>query len=229
MTRIGRPGLSAAQKSELWTRWKNGESLGDIGRALGKHAASVFTAVVAKGGIAPVIRHQRLGSLTKSEREEISRGLFAGYSQHRIASDLGRSASTVSQEVRRNGGRRNTGAIKVKDRALQSALRPKPCFLSMHRVVQAIVTEKSQEQWSPQQIAGWLKITFDRDETIQRSHETIYKSLFIQASGVLKKELRAGPSTQRSGYAAGQNGQHSGADPWPDYRCCVDPRQACRD
>ncbi len=191
MPRTGRPGLSAAQKSELWTRWKNGESLSDIGRALGKHAASVFTVVVAKGGIAPVIRRRRLGSLTKSEREEISRGLCAGHSQHRIAYDLGRSASTVSREVRRNGGRGAYRAVKAEDRALQSALRPKPCFLATHPVVRSIVAAKLQEQWSPQQIAGWLRITFDGDETMQISHETIYKSLFIQARGVLKKELMA--------------------------------------
>ena len=80
MPRTGRPGLSAEQKLELWTRWKNGESLSDIGRALGKHAASVFTIVVAKGGIAPAIRRRRPGSLMQSEREEISRGSCAGHS-----------------------------------------------------------------------------------------------------------------------------------------------------
>ena len=84
----------------------------------------------------------------------------------------------------------HTRAVKAEDRALQSALRPKPCFLSMHPVVRAIVTDKLQEQWSPQQIAGWLRITFDGDD-MQISHETIYKSLFNQARGVLKKELRA--------------------------------------
>lgn len=97
MARTGRPGLSTTQKQELWTRWKNGESLSDIGRALGKHAASVFAVVVTKGGIAPAIRRRRPDALTPSEREEISRGLCAGRSQHRIACDLGRSASTVSR------------------------------------------------------------------------------------------------------------------------------------
>jgi DNA-binding CsgD family transcriptional regulator len=104
MSGTGRPGLSAAQKLELWTLWKNGESLSDIGRALGKHAALVFAVVVAKGGIAPAIRRRRPGSLTQSEREEISRGLSAGNSQYRIAFDLGRSASTISQKITRNGG-----------------------------------------------------------------------------------------------------------------------------
>ena len=188
MPRIGRPGLSAVQKLELWTRWKNGESLSDIGRALDKHPASVFIVVVAKDGIAPSIRHRRFGSLTKSEREEISRELCDGYSQHRIASDLRRLASTVIREVRRNGV--HTRAVKAEDRALQSALRPKPCFLSMHPVMRAIVADKLQEQWSPQQIVGWLRITFDGDD-MQISHETIYKSLFNQARGVLKKELWA--------------------------------------
>ncbi|WP_093734178.1 IS30 family transposase [Sulfitobacter litoralis] len=191
MPRTGRPGLSAEQKLELWTRWKNGESLSDIGRALGKHAASVFTIVVAKGGIAPAIRRRRPGSLTQSEREEISRGLSAGHSQQRIASVLGRSASTISREITRNDGRQAYRAAKAEERAMQSALRPKPCFLSTHSALRAMVAQKLQEQWSPQQIAGWLKITFDGDETMHVSHETIYKSLFIQARGVLKKELMA--------------------------------------
>jgi len=191
MPRTGRPGLSAEQKLELWTRWKNGESLSDIGRALGKHAASVFTIVVAKGGIAPAIRRRRPGSLTQSEREEISRGLSAGHSQQRIASVLGRSASTISREIARNDGRQAYRAAKAEERAMQSALRPKPCFLSTHSALRAMVAQKLQEQWSPQQIAGWLKITFDGDETMHVSHETIYKSLFIQARGVLKKELMA--------------------------------------
>tara|TARA_R110002049_G_scaffold234486_1_gene407722 strand:+ start:5095 stop:6255 length:1161 start_codon:yes stop_codon:yes gene_type:complete len=191
MPRTGLPGLSAEQKLELWTRWKNGESLSDIGRALGKHAASVFTIVVAKGGIAPAIRRRRPGSLTQSEREEISRGLSAGHSQQRIASVLGRSASTISREITRNDGRQAYRAAKAEDRAMQSAHRPKPCFLSTHSALRAMVAQKLQEQWSPQQIAGWLKITFDGDETMHVSHETIYKSLFIQARGVLKKELMA--------------------------------------
>ena len=114
MPRTGRTGLSAARKSELWIRWKNGESLSDIGRALGKHAASVFTVVIVKSGIAPAIRHRRLGSLSKLEREEISLGLCVGYSQHRIGYNLGRSASTVSREVRRNGGRVHTVLSKPK-------------------------------------------------------------------------------------------------------------------
>jgi len=191
MPHTGRPGLSAEQKLELWTRWKNGESLSDIGRALGKHAASVFTIVVAKGGIAPAIRRRRPGSLTQSEREEISRGLSAGHSQQRIASVLGRSASTISREITRNDGRQAYRAAKAEERAMQSALRPKPCFLSTHSALRAMVAQKLQEQWSPQQIAGWLKITFDGDETLHVSRETIYKSLFIQARGVLKKELMA--------------------------------------
>ena len=197
MPRTGRPGLSAEHKLELWTRWKNGESLSDIGRALGKHAASVFTIVVAKGGIAPAIKRRRSGSLTQSEREEISRGLSAGHSQQRIASDLGRSASTISREITRNDGRQAYRAAKAEERAMQSALRPKPCFLSTHSALRAMVAQKLQEQWSPQQIAGWLKITFDGDETMHVSHETIYKSLFIQALGVLKKELMAHPRSRR--------------------------------
>ena len=213
MPRTGRPGLSAAKKLELWTRWKNGETLSDIGRALGKHAASVFAVVVAKGGIAPAIRRRRPGSLTQSEREEISRGLSAGHSQHRIAFDLGRSASTISREITRNGGRHTYRTAKAKDRAMQSALRPKPCFVSTHSALRAMVAEKLQEQWSPQQIAGWLRITFGGDETMHVSHETIYKSLFLQARGVLKKELMAHLRSRRimrRGKTASTSGQTRG-------------------
>lgn len=213
MARTGRPGLSTTQKQELWTRWKNGESLSDIGRALGKHAASVFAVVVAKGGIAPAVRRRRPDALTQSEREEISRGLCAGHSQHRIACDLGRSASTVSREVRRNGGRGAYRSVKAEERSLQAALRPKPCFLSAHPLVRAIVAEKLQEKWSPQQISGWLRITYDGDTTMHVSHETIYKSLFIQARGVLKKELMAHLRSRRimrRGKAASTAGQTRG-------------------
>jgi IS30 family transposase len=213
MARTGRPGLSTTQKQELWTRWKNGESLSDIGRALGKHAASVFAVVVAKGGIAPAVRRRRPDALTQSEREEISRGLCAGHSQHRIACDLGRSASTVSREVRRNGGRSGYRSVKAEERSLQAALRPKPCFLSAHPVVRAIVAEKLQEKWSPQQISGWLRITYDGDTAMHVSHETIYKSLFIQARGVLKKELMAHLRSRRimrRGKAASTVGQTRG-------------------
>ena len=189
MARTGRPGLSQQQKNELWQRWKEGQSLSDIGRALGKHAASVFGVLLAKGGIAPRIRLRKAGSLNLLEREEISRGVVAGFSYCVIAKLLGRATSTISREVARNGSRKTYRAISADNNALQRCLRPKPCLLAVFPLLQILVAEKLKCQWSPQQISGWLKAEYPGDRTVQVSHETIYKSLFVQARGVLKKEL----------------------------------------
>jgi IS30 family transposase len=124
-----------------------------------------------------------------AEREEISRGIAVGESMRSIAVTLGRSPSTVSREIRRNGGRRRYRAALAEKRALKSALRPKPCKLAIHEPLRDIVVEKLQLEWSPEQIAGWLKRAHPKEETYQVSHETIYRSLFVQARGVLKKEL----------------------------------------
>ncbi len=188
MARTGRPGLSAEQKRELWARWKDGQSLSDIGRALGKHAGSVFGVLRAKGGIAPPIRKRSRLSLSLAEREEISRGVAAGLSLRRIAAQLGRAPSTVSREVRRNGGPRCYRAAGADERAWHRASRPKPCLLAVNTSLQMLVAAKLQDQWSPQQVSGWLKAGYPDDRAMRVSHETIYKSLFIQARGVLKKE-----------------------------------------
>ena len=191
MARTGRPGLSHAQKAELWRRWKAGETLSDIGRALGKHAASVFGVVAAKGGFAPVARIRKSGSLSLPEREVISRGLVAGRSYGQLGRHLGRAVSTISREVARNGGRRVYRAARAEERALDNARRPKPCLLAFNPPLCNLVAGKLSDQWSPQQIAGWLGTQYPGDASMNVSHETIYKSLFIQARGVLKKELLA--------------------------------------
>lgn len=191
MARTGRPGLSHEQKAELWRRWKAGETLSDIGRAFGKHAASVFGVVAAKGGFAPVPRSRRSGSLSLIEREEISRGLVSGRSFRQLGRDLGRAVSTISREVAKNGGRQAYRAARADERALDRARRPKPCQLAFNPALCKLVAGKLSGQWSPQQIAGWLKAQYPGDPFMNVSHETIYKSLFIQARGVLKKELLA--------------------------------------
>lgn len=191
MARTGRPGLSAEQKRELWSRWKAGQSLSDIGRGLGKHAGSVFGVLAAHGGIMPTPRRRSVLCLGSGEREEISRGLVADFSFRQIAAQLGRPASTISREVSRNGGRRQYRATMAEGRAWHQALRPKPCLLAANPDLRSIVAAKLQDQWSPQQISGWLKIEHSHDRMMQVSHETIYKSLFIQARGVLKRELIA--------------------------------------
>ena len=197
MARTGRPGLSAEQKRELWTRWKDGQSLSDIGRALGKHPGSVFGVVLAKGGIAPPLRKRSRLALTLAEREEVSRGLMAGRSYRQIADQLGRAPSTISREVNRNQGRVRYRATQADERSLHQARCPKRCLLATQHALQMLVAEKLHEQWSPQQVAGWLKTMHGDDSTLRVSHETIYKSLFIQARGVLKKELLAGLRSKR--------------------------------
>lgn len=189
MVRTGRSGLSTAQKAELWARWKEGESLSDIGRALGKHAASVFGVVRRYGGIAPAARHRRPQALTLAERETISRGLAAGLSLRQIASELARAPSTVSREVARNGGVTRYRATDADERAWDHARRPKRCKLACNRRLRQIVARQLQQHWSPEQIAGWLRRTYAEHPSLQVSHETIYRSLFVQSRGVLKTEL----------------------------------------
>lgn len=189
MAQMGRPGLSPHQKDELWARWKAGQSLSDIGRSLGKHAASVFGVLLSKGGIAPPPKVRARRSLSIQDREEISRGLVAGLPLRKIAQGLGRPPSTISREVSRNRGRQKYRAANADERAWRQASRPKPCVLAANRFLQMVVAEKLNDNWSPQQVSGWLKAEYLNDRAMRVSHETIYKSLFVQARGVLKKEL----------------------------------------
>jgi len=184
-------GLSAEQKRDLWARWKGGQSLSEIGRALGKRASSVFGVVRAKGGFAPSARKRREQALTLADREEISRGLVTGRPFSHIAVALRRAPSTIGREVARNGGRLGYRAAAADDRAVECARRPKPCCLADRQKLRTTVARKLQKQWSPEQISGWLKAEYPGDRTMQVSHETIYRSLFIQARGLLRKELSA--------------------------------------
>jgi IS30 family transposase len=176
-------GLSAAQKKELWERWKAGESLTEIGRALEKRTGSIHWALKATGGFAPPERRRPMWALSLSEREEISRGLASGDSMRAIASSLGRSASSVSREVSRNGGRARYRALKAQERAREKARRPKRCLLANNARLRDVVAKKLKEDWSPQQISGWLKRRYPDDEAMHVSHETIYRTLFVQARG----------------------------------------------
>ena len=188
---MGRPGLSWAQKRELWRRWKDGQSLSEIGRALGKHAGSIHGVVKASGGIAPAVRTRAARTLSLAEREEISRGLAVEETTRRIAAGLGRAPSTVSREITRHGGRAKYRAIRADERAWRNAKRPKRCVLAKNLPLQRLVAEKLQDDWSPEQISGWLKRSFPDDDAMRVSPETIYRSLFIQARGVLRLELVA--------------------------------------
>jgi len=173
----------------IWDRWEKGESINAIARDLGRYHSAVQGAMARTGGIRPAPRRRSCLALTLAEREEISRGIVVGHSIRAIASQLGRAPSTVSREIKRNGGRRRYRANKADGAARERALRPKTCKLAQNPALSRIVARKLISRWSPWQIAGWLKRTYADDESLQVSHETIYKTLYIQARGALKKEL----------------------------------------
>jgi IS30 family transposase len=189
MAQMGRPGLSFSEKEDLWRRWKEGQSLSDIGRALSKHPGSIHGVISAHGGIAPATRCRSKRALRSSEREEISRGIAAGLSMRKIAASIQRPPSTISREISRNGGIDRYRANEADERAWEHARRPRPCRLASHRRLQMIVVEKLSRNWSPEQIAGWLKQRYPNDPSMQISHETIYRTLFVQARGALRREL----------------------------------------
>jgi IS30 family transposase len=183
-------GLSAEQKLDVWRRWKAGQTLHEIGRAFGKEHSAIRGLVLRHGGIAAAVRRRALRALRQRARAEISRGLACGSSMRALAKCLERAVSTVSREVARPGGRPEYRASPADGEAWQSALRPKRCLLSVHLKLRNIVASKLILDWSPKQISGWLKIPYPDDESRRVSHQTIYRSLFIQARGALQKELR---------------------------------------
>jgi IS30 family transposase len=178
-----------ADKGLMWDRWEKGESLNSIARHFGRSHSSIQGILARTGGIRPPQRRRSRLALTPAEREEISRGLVIDQSFCAIATSLGRVPSTVSREVKRNGGRRHYRANKADKAAWDRAHRPKTCKLAQNRVLARIVAKKLTLRWAPRQIAGWLKRHYPGDENMQVSHETIYRTLFIQARGALKKEL----------------------------------------
>ena len=190
--------FTAQQKAELWDRWRKGQSAAAISRALERrNKTGVLRIVTLHGGIPPAPRRRDVEALRLEEREEISRGIAACWSIRRIAREIGRSPSTISREIRRNGCRLAYRASWADRRAWDQALRPKPCRLALHRELRWRVAQKLALQWSPEQISGWLKQQFPTNQDMQISHEAIYRSLFVQTRGVLKKELTAHLRTRR--------------------------------
>ncbi|MDC8014669.1 IS30 family transposase [Tahibacter soli] len=189
--------LSQAERQEVWRRFRAGESLRQIARGLSRNASSVTDLVKARGGVAPMASRRSARTLTLHDREHISRGLVAGDSFRQIACELGRPTSTISREVGRHGGRQGYRAVLADERAWQRARRPKVCRLARSHRLRHQVASKLRQDWSPNQIAQWLKLEHPHEPEQRVSHETIYRSLFIQARGALKKELMTHLRSQR--------------------------------
>jgi len=189
MQRVQRLRMSANDRMVIWEQWTRGASLSEIGRTLGRVPAAVFHVVRARGGVPPPGRFRSTRALTGSDREEISRGLAEGRSFQQLGVHLGRPTSTVSREVGRHGGRQGYRAAAADAATWARACRPQRCRLATRPVLRAQVATKLAADWSPQQIAGWLTRTYPDDPDMQVSHETIYRSLFVQSRGVLKQEL----------------------------------------
>jgi IS30 family transposase len=189
---------SHAQKQAMWDRWQRGESLKSIGRAFNRGSSSIYGVLSRSGGIRPPTRSRSCLALSLAEREEISRGVASDLSLRAIALQLGRAPSTISREVKRHGGRDHYRASDAEQLTWDRAHRPKRCKLADSPFLRRTISAKLRRGWAPQQIAGWLTRTYPGDETKHVSHETIYRSLFIQARGVLKKELLQYLRTQRT-------------------------------
>lgn len=181
--------LSEEQHRTLWRLWREGGTCGAIGAAINVQGATVYYVVTSRGGIPPRERTRAPGALCFAEREEISRGIAAGDSVRGIARGLCRSAGTITRELQRNGGREAYRAVAAEAMAWQRAKRPKVCRLASTALLRRAVETKLRIDWSPQQIAQWLKARYPGDPQMQVSHETIYRTLYVQARGGLKKEL----------------------------------------
>lgn len=187
----GRPGrVTWAQRADLWRRWQAGESLSEIARALGTWSSVVFWILRQHGGIAPPPRTRAARVLSSAEREEISRAVAAGASVRAIAAQVHRAPSTISRELARHGGRAQYRAATADAAAWRRARRPKPCRLALEPRLGRLVAAKLRADWSPCQIAGWLARTYPNAPRMHVSHETIYRTLYVQARGVLKRELQ---------------------------------------
>jgi IS30 family transposase len=168
--------LSPTQRADIWKRWKAGQTLHEIGRTYGKPHPTIRKVLLPRGGIPPVARRRSWLALTLAEREDISRGIASGWSFREIAKYLDRAVSTVSREVTRHSGRCGYRAHAADQQAWESALRPKSCLLTVNRRLRDIVASKLIRDWSPEQISGWLKTHYPKNESMRVSHETIYRA-----------------------------------------------------
>jgi len=187
---------NAQQRAVIWDRYQQGDSLHDIAKIFDRMHSSIQGLIARTGGIKPPDKTRAASQLTSQEREEISRGLSSQLSIREIAKQLNRAPSTVSREVNRNGGCTSSRANKADSAAWEYAKRPKRCKLLLNKVLARLVAMKLHRTWSPQHIAGWLMRTYS-DKDLHVSHETIYKTLYVQARGALKKELQKHLRSQR--------------------------------
>jgi transposase, IS30 family len=178
-----------SQKALMWERWRQGESLQQIARLFDRNHSSVQRILAETGRIRPAQRCRSRLALTLSEREEISRAIVAGHPIRSIARKLGRAPSTISREICRKGDQTDYRASQADQAAWDRTRRPKTCKLVENRALARIVAGKLRMLWSPEQIAGWLRYAYPGKEDYQVSHEAIYRSLYIQPRGALKKEL----------------------------------------
>jgi len=171
MPRKPRIYYTETDKALMWDRWRKGDSLEQIAQFFDRRHGSVARILRQTGGLRPPKRTRAKHALSLAEREEISRGVVAGQSLRSIATSLNRAPSTLSREINRNGGRQQYRA-KVADKASwERAHCPRTCKLAQNRALAGIVASKLQLEWSPRQIAGWLKRTYPDDENYQVSHE----------------------------------------------------------
>lgn len=189
MSRKPRIYYTETDKALMWNRWRKGDSLEKIAQLFDRSHGSVARILLMTGGIRPAKRVRSRRALSMDEREEISRGVVTGRSLRSIAASLSRAPSTISREIKRNGDRQHYRANVADTAAWDRAHRPKTCKLARNPALARLVANKMQLEWSPRQIAGWLKRSYPDDESYQVSHEAIYRTLFIQARGALKKEL----------------------------------------
>jgi IS30 family transposase len=198
--------LTEDDKRQIWDLTMAGGTHSRVARQVGRPTTVVRELIASTGGVRPRERRRAAIRLSLVEREDIAAGVARGLSVRAIARGLSRPASTVSRELARNGGRANYRASAADAAAWARAARPKPCKLALCPELHRVVADRLALQWSPEQIAGWLKVEFPNRPELQVSHETIYLSLFVQSKGLLKKELskelRRGRGVRRAGRAS---------------------------
>ena len=185
----GPVGFDVEQQALIWAMWSRGDAIREMERTLGETLPRIRRYLRESGGMPPIPRRRRVGHLSLDEREEISRGIAAGLSARGIAGCIGRPSSTVSREIARNGGRDGYRAVLADAAAFERARRPKPSKLATNPRLRGVVAEKLDGDWSPQQIAQWLRQEFREDVAMRISHESIYRDLYMPSRKVFDASM----------------------------------------